>query len=97
MFWMVLVARGELPERSPWSEETAEFEEWYVLACEFGLVTEFRWQGREYEVLSQGRWYPFEELIGVFSVRRLKGYLQGCLSKGADIPISQLPLNSDYL
>jgi hypothetical protein len=70
-----VVEHGELPERSPWPEETAEFEEWYVLARKFGLVTEFRWQGREYEVLSNGRWYLFAELIGVFSVRRLRDYL----------------------
>jgi hypothetical protein len=71
-----MVSCGKLPERSPWPEEIAEFEEWYVLARKFGLVTEFRWQMREYEVLSQGRWYPFAELIGVFSVRRLRGYLK---------------------
>jgi hypothetical protein len=70
-----MVACGELPDRSPSLEEEAEFEEWYILAQEFGLVTEFRWQRREYEVLSQGQWYPFAELIGVFSVRRLRGYL----------------------
>jgi hypothetical protein len=93
----LIVECGELPERSPWPEEIAEFEEWYDLAREFGLVTEFRWRGREYEVLSQGRWYPFAELIGVFSVRRLKDYLQGYLSKGADIPIAQLPLYGDNL
>ncbi|MCM1984460.1 hypothetical protein [Lyngbya confervoides] len=64
-----------LSPREPTDSERQEFEEWYPLAQEFGLVSDYEWQFREYFVLSQGDWLPYNELSSDFSVSCLRRYL----------------------
>jgi hypothetical protein len=61
--------------RSPFAWESSEFIEWYKLAVQFKLVTNYRWSDQEYEVLSRGQWFSFGEMVSVFSWDRLRKYL----------------------
>ena len=65
----------ELPQRPPTAAEQSEFEAWYVLAQQFKLVTDYRWEDREYWVLCKDEWQTYCELSGTFTIRRLRQYL----------------------
>lgn len=71
----VLCEPVALSPREPTESERREFEEWYPLAQAFGLVSDYEWQFREYFVLSQGNWLPYNELSSDFSVSCLRRYL----------------------
>lgn len=66
---------AHLPKRAPNAAEQSEFETWYALAEQFKLVTDHRWEDREYWVESKDQWHPYCELSGTFTTRRLKQYL----------------------
>lgn len=61
--------------RSPFDWEQQEFNAWYELAQRFGLVSEYRWRDAEYWVYANDRWCTFGEMLGAFSLARLKRYL----------------------
>lgn len=65
-----------LQQRPPTPVEQQEFEAWYALAEQFNLVTDFYWQDFEYWVESSNQWYPYCELSGTFTIRRLRQYLR---------------------
>ena len=54
-------------ERTPTDWERQDFNDWYGLAVEFKLVTDYCWQGAEYWVLVNGMWRGFCEMLQVFS------------------------------
>ena len=54
-------------ERAPTAWERDDFNEWYALAVQFKLVTDYCWQGAEYWVLVNGVWKGFCEMLQVFS------------------------------
>ena len=54
-------------DRPPTDWERQDFNEWYGLAVEFRLVTDYCWQGAEYWVLVNGAWKGFCEMLQVFS------------------------------
>ena len=54
-------------ERAPTEWERQDFNEWYGLAVEFKLVTDYCWQGAEYWVLVNGAWKGLCEMLQVFS------------------------------
>ena len=58
---------GVQTERAPTAWERDDFNEWYGLAVEFRLVTDYCWQGAEYWVLVNGVWKGFCEMLQVFS------------------------------
>jgi hypothetical protein len=62
--------------QTPLAWEQPEFGEWYELAVQFKLVTDYRWDGQEYQVLSSGQWASFGEMIAIFSSSRLRNYLE---------------------
>ena len=63
-------------ERAPTEWERDDFNEWYSLAVEFKLVTDYQWCRSEYWVLVNGMWREFCEMVGMFSgawlMRRLE-------------------------
>jgi hypothetical protein len=65
----------ESSQRPPIAAEQSEFEAWYKLAEQFKLVTDYRWEDREYWVYSNGEWETYCELSGTFTVKRLRRYL----------------------
>lgn len=69
-----LVTQNE-QQRLPTVAVQQEFEAWYALAKQFNLVTDYHWDDREYWVESHQQWYPYCELSGTFTIRRLQQYL----------------------
>jgi hypothetical protein len=67
-------------QRPPIVAEQSEFETWYKLAEQFKLVTDYRWEDREYWVYSNGEWETYCELSGTFTVKRLREYLSQQIS-----------------
>ena len=59
-------------ERAPNAWERDDFNEWYVLAVQFKLVTDYQWCGSEYWVLVNRIWREFSEMVGMFSGAWLK-------------------------
>ena len=53
-------------ERPPTEWERDDFNEWYTLAIQFKLVSDYCWQGAEYWVLVNGVWKGFCEMVGIF-------------------------------
>ena len=64
-------------ERAPNAWERDDFNEWYVLAIQFKLVSDYCWQGAEYWVLANGVWKGFCEMVGIFSGAWLRRKLDG--------------------
>jgi hypothetical protein len=62
--------------RTPSQWERQDFNEWYVLAVQFKLVTDYQWRGSEYWVLVNGMWRGFCEMVGMFSRSWLRRYLR---------------------
>ena len=54
-------------ERAPTEWERQDFNEWYGLAVELKLVTDYCWHGAEYWVLVNGAWKGLCEMLQVFS------------------------------
>lgn len=54
--------------RVPYAWEQQEFEQWYGLAENFGLVEDFYWDGIQYWVSRGELVWPFAELSGAFTV-----------------------------
>ena len=63
-------------DRAPTAWERDDFNEWYGLAVEFKLVTDYCWQGAEYWVFVNGAWKGFCEMLQVFSGAWLRRKLQ---------------------
>jgi hypothetical protein len=61
--------------RSPYEWERTEFSEWYELASSMRIANDYQWDGGQYRVLSAHRWISFPEMIGMFSLTRLRAYL----------------------
>jgi hypothetical protein len=38
-------------------------------------VSEYRWRDAEYWVCANDRWFTFGEMLGAFSIQRLRRYL----------------------
>jgi hypothetical protein len=62
-------------ERSPFEHERDDFNEWYLLATQSGLVTDYEWRGSEYWVLANAQWLGFCEMLSMFSCAWLRRYL----------------------
>ena len=82
--WLGLDREGLNGEQRDWGEERPptewerdDFNEWYGLAVEFRLVTDYCWQGVEYWVLVNGMWRGFCEMLQVFSGAWLRRQLEG--------------------
>jgi hypothetical protein len=58
---------GDEEGRTPSEWERQDFNEWYVLAVQFKLVTDYQWRESEYWVLVNGLWRGFCEMVGMFS------------------------------
>ena len=56
-----------LEERPPTAWERDDFNDWYALAVQFKLVTDYQWCRSEYWVLVNGMWKGFCEMLQVFS------------------------------
>ena len=56
-----------LEERLPTAWERDDFNDWYALAVQFKLVTNYQWCRSEYWVLVNGMWKGFCEMLQVFS------------------------------
>ena len=56
-----------LEERPPTAWERDDFNDWYALAVQFTLVTDYQWCRSQYWVLVNGMWKGFCEMLQVFS------------------------------
>ena len=54
-------------ERAPTAWERDDFNDWYALAVQFKLVTDYQWCRSEYWVLVNGAWKDFCEMVAMFS------------------------------
>lgn len=61
--------------RLPFEHEREDFNEWYALAQQAGIVMDYCWRGLEYWVLIQNRWESFCEAVSMFSSAWLRRYL----------------------
>jgi hypothetical protein len=65
----------ELTERAPTSAEVKEFRFWYDLADRLRLVSDYRWENRQYWVLIHEEWKTYAEMSATFTVRSLRRML----------------------
>jgi hypothetical protein len=63
-------------ERLPCEWERDDFNEWYSLAVQFKLVTDYQWRELEYWVLVNGVWRGFCEMMAMFSGAWLRRKLE---------------------
>lgn len=63
-------------QRSPFGWEQREFQDWFALAEQFGVVDDFYWEGGQYWVASGERVWPYVEMVGVFPIGWLRSALE---------------------
>ena len=78
-------------ECPPTTWERDDFNEWYALAVQFKLVTDYQWCRSEYWVLVNGAWKGFCEMVAMFSGAWLRRKLQASqrIVPGISITLSE--------